>query len=251
MALSEKELLAQIDPERLPRHVAIIMDGNGRWAKRHGFADRVRGHRAGIKAVRTATRTATQLHLTALTLYAFSEENWSRPQREVNALMLLLRQYLKKEIPEMMKNNIRLVASGRLSRLPPKCREQIEKTQKATEKNTGLILNLALSYGGRTEIIDATRKILQDAAAGKIKPDELNEKHFAQYLYRPELPDPDLIIRTSGEYRISNFLLWQGAYAEFYITDVLWPDFSKKDFLVALLDYERRERRFGAVKNNK
>ena len=247
MTLSEQELLQQLDKNRLPRHIAIIMDGNGRWARLHGFKSRMSGHRAGIDAVRTATRTAAELHLHTLTLYAFSEENWSRPKREIQFLMSLLRRFLKDEIPELMENNIRLVSSGHIRRLPDDCRMQLLETQKITQKNTGLILNLALSYGGRAEIADAVRKIATDAAAGKIHPDDITEERFAAFLYHPELPDPDLIIRTSGEYRISNFLLWQAAYAELYFTNVLWPDFNKRIFLEALIDYQKRERRFGGV----
>ncbi len=224
------------------------MDGNGRWAKIHGFKDRTRGHRAGIEAVRAATRTSAQLHLSALTLYAFSEENWSRPAYEIRFLMGLLRQFLKDEIPELMENNIRLIASGRLQRLPKDCMRQLEDTMRITEKNTGLILNLALSYGGRAEIVDAVRGILKDAASGKIGDADISEEMLARYLYHPELPDPDLIIRTSGEYRISNFLLWEAAYTEYYFTGALWPDFNKEIFLEALLDYQKRERRFGGVR---
>lgn len=245
--MSEKELLSKIDPGRMPRHVGIIMDGNGRWAKIHGFKDRTRGHRAGIEAVRSATRTAAELHLFALTLYAFSEENWSRPGYEIRFLMGLLRQFLKDEIPELMENNIRLIASGRLQRLPEDCLRQLEDSMRITEKNTGLVLNLALSYGGRAEIVDAVRRILQDAITGKIKDADLSEEMVARYLYHPELPDPDLIIRTSGEYRISNFLLWEAAYTEYYFTDALWPDFNKTIFFEALLDYQKRERRFGGA----
>jgi len=247
MSLSEQELFQQLDKTRLPRHVAIIMDGNGRWARLHGFKNRMSGHRAGVDAVRAATRTAAELHLYALTLYAFSEENWSRPKREIQFLMSLLRRFLKDETPELMENNIRLVSSGHIQRLPDDCQSQLFETQKITQKNTGLILNLALSYGGRAEIADAVRKIAMDAAAGKIRPDDLTEERFASFLYHPEIPDPDLIIRTSGEYRISNFLLWQAAYAELYFTNVLWPDFNKRVFLEALIDYQKRERRFGGV----
>lgn len=248
MSKSEKELLARLDQDRLPRHVAIIMDGNGRWARQHGFKERIRGHEAGIEAVRTATRTAAQLHLQALTLYAFSEENWARPKTEINFLMRLLKRFLKDEIPEMMENNIRLIASGRLHRLPKDCLQQLEETQMATGENTGLILNLALSYGGRAEIIDAVRKIFLAVRDKKITTRDVTEDLFSRFLYHPELPDPDLIIRTSGEFRVSNFLLWQGAYAEYYITDVLWPDFNKQTFIEALLEYQKRERRFGGVR---
>ena len=248
MTESEKELLARLDHDHLPRHVAIIMDGNGRWARKHGFKERIRGHEAGIEAVRAATRTSAQLYLHTLSLYAFSEENWSRPKTEINFLMRLLKRFLREEIPEMMENNIRLIASGRLNRLPKNCLQQLEETQNVTSKNTGLILNLALSYGGRAEIIDAARKILSDAGEKNIKPADITEELFSRFLYHPELPDPDLIIRTSGEFRVSNFLLWEGAYAEYYITDVLWPDFNKKVFIEALLEYQRRERRFGGVR---
>jgi undecaprenyl diphosphate synthase len=247
MVLSEKDLLEQIDTSRLPGHVAIIMDGNGRWAKKRGFFDRTRGHRAGIDSVRTATRTAAELHLKALTLYAFSEENWSRPKTEIAVLMKFLQRFLKEEIPELMENNIRLTASGSLNRLPANCLKQLEETKKITRKNTGLVLNLALSYGGRSEIIYATKKLIQDLKNGKICEENITEDLFSRYLYQPDLPDPDLIIRTSGEFRVSNFLIWEGAYAEYYITDVLWPDFNKKVFLEALLDYQKRERRFGGV----
>jgi len=246
--VSEKDLLAKLDPARLPRHVGIIMDGNGRWAKIHGFKDRTQGHQAGIEAVRVSTRAAAELRLFALTLYAFSEENWARPGYEINFLMRLLSQFLKEEIPELMENNIRLIASGRLHRFPEDCLRQLEETMRTTEKNTGLLLNLALSYGGRAEIVDAVSRILKDAEAGKISEGDLSEQLIGRYLYHPELPDPDLIIRTSGEFRTSNFLLWEAAYAEYYITDVLWPDFNKSIFLEALVDYQKRERRYGGVR---
>jgi len=201
----------------------------------------------GVQAVRAATRTASELRLEALTLYAFSEENWSRSKSEIALLMGLLRRFLREEIPEMMQNNIRLVSSGRIHRLPEDCRRQLEETERLTQGNTGLVLNLALSYGGRSEIVDAARRICEEAVAGRLAPEELTEERFSAYLYRPELPPPDLIIRTSGEYRISNFLLWEGAYAELYFTKVLWPDFNRRVFLEALLDYQGRERRFGGV----
>jgi len=243
----EKELLNRLNPDRLPLHVAIIMDGNGRWARQRGFKERTRGHEAGIEAVRTATRTAARLHLGFLTLYAFSEENWSRPATEIKFLMRLLEKFLKDEIPELMENNIRLVSSGRIRRLPDSCLRQLGETREATKNNTGLVLNLALSYGGRSEIVDAARSLLEEAKAGRIKPEEVTEEVFSRHLYRPEIPDPDLIIRTSGEFRVSNFLIWEGAYSEYYITDVLWPDFDGKAFYEALLSYQARERRFGRV----
>ncbi|HOE62955.1 MAG TPA: isoprenyl transferase [Candidatus Sumerlaeota bacterium] len=245
MGSPEQELLKKIDFDRLPQHVAIIMDGNGRWARRHGLRSRTQGHRAGIESVRAASRTAAELGMKALTLYAFSEENWSRSKTEVSTLMSLLRRFLKDEIPELMQNNIRLVASGRLFRLPDDCRRQLEETKRITGANSGLVLNLALSYGGRAEIVDAARQIAEETVSGRLKPKDIDEAAFTRRLYLPELPDPDLIIRTSGERRISNFLLWQAAYAEFHFTEVLWPDFRKRDFLLAILDYQQRERRFG------
>jgi len=247
MTPSEKEILSRLNTDRMPVHVAIIMDGNGRWAKRHGFKSRTKGHQAGIEAVRAATRTAAELHLTVLTLYAFSEENWLRPKHEISFLMRLLSHFLKEEIPELMENNIRLVASGRLFRLPENCKKQLDETRSITAQNTGLVLNLALSYGGRSEIVDAVREILLRIRQGEIQEKDISEQLISKYLYQPELPPPDLIIRTSGEYRTSNFLLWQGAYAEYCFTDVLWPDFNKTEFLKALLDYQSRERRFGGV----
>lgn len=251
MPPSEKELLEKLDPDRLPRHIAIIMDGNGRWARQHGFKERTRGHRAGIDAVRATTRASAELGIGVLTLYAFSEENWSRPRREIRVLMSLLEKFLKEEIPELNENNIRLTASGRLHRLPDSSLKQLKRTMQATSDNTGLILNLALSYGGRAEIVDAARQAMEDFKKGLLNPEELDEKSFSGYMYQPGLPDPDLIIRTSGEYRVSNFLTWEGAYSEYYFTPVLWPDFNKKVLLEAVLDYQSRERRFGGVKNKK
>lgn len=244
----EEELFAALDPARLPRHVAVIMDGNGRWAKSRGYAARIFGHRAGTESVRACTRTAAALRLTALTLYAFSKENWRRPRAEVAALMDLLDQYLVKEVPELMENNVRLVASGELEDLRPKTREKLRATMEKTAANTGLVLNLALSYGARSEITRAARRAMEMARAGELAPEDLTTDLFGQLLDHPELGDPDLLIRTSGELRVSNFLLWQIAYSEFVITDVLWPDFRRVDFLRALVDFQRRDRRFGGVR---
>ncbi|MBX7244919.1 MAG: isoprenyl transferase [Candidatus Sumerlaeaceae bacterium] len=243
----ERELLLQIVPERLPRHIAIIMDGNGRWARQAGFRDRIRGHEAGIDSVRTAVRACGELHLRALTLYAFSVENWQRPKKEVDALMRLLIRFLNEEIPELNENNVRLVASGRTQDLSDECRRALDNTMAVTAGNTGLVLNLALSYGGRTEIIEAVRQIATEALAGTLDPVSLTEEAFSARLYHPELGDPDLLVRTSGEFRVSNFLLWQIAYTEIYVTPTLWPDFRRAHLYEAILDYEKRERRFGKV----
>ncbi|HPB29949.1 MAG TPA: isoprenyl transferase [Candidatus Sumerlaeota bacterium] len=247
MSAREVKIPEGLDSARLPRHVAIIMDGNGRWARQRGFLDRTRGHRAGVDAVRAATRTAAELGIHALTLYAFSEENWSRPKSEISVLMSLLKRFLKDEIPELSDNNIRLVTSGRLHRLPDEVLKQMDDTMRATASNTGLILNLALSYGGRAEIVDAAKAIIRKAIRGEIAPEVLTEEMFARHLYQPDLPDPDLIIRTSGERRVSNFLIWEGAYSEYYFSEVLWPDFNREVFLEALFDYQNRDRRFGGI----
>jgi undecaprenyl diphosphate synthase len=240
-------LLAQIDRTRLPAHVAVIMDGNGRWAKGRGFRDRIRGHERGIDAVRETVTACAELHLTALTLYSFSKENWSRPKREVQALMSLLEKFLIDERPTLMKNRVRLVASGDLDDLPVRPRATLDETIALTAGNDGMVLNLALSYGGRQEITAAARQLAEKAKAGEIQPDAIDENLFAQHLHHPELPHPDLMIRTSGEMRISNFLLWQLAYAELVVTPVLWPDFRRDDLHRALVEYQKRERRFGGV----
>lgn len=246
-AEEEKKLLARLDRERLPRHVGIIMDGNGRWAQLHGFRERVKGHEAGIESVRSATRFAGSVGIESLTLYAFSRENWNRPQTEIRALMHFLETFLYREVEELNSNNVQLIASGSLSDLPNGCLKALDHAQNATRGNSGLILNLALSYGGRTEIVDAVRRIGQAIQRGELQPDEISEQTLHEHLYHPELGDPDLIIRTSGEFRISNFLLWQAAYSEFYITPVLWPDFRKRHFLEALIAYQSRNRRFGGI----
>lgn len=228
----------------LPRHIAIIMDGNGRWARQRGLP-RIAGHNEGINSVREVTRECGQLGIKVLTLYTFSIENWSRPAQEVSGLMTLLMHTIRNEIEDLDRNNVRLNLIGRLSDLPPQPLADLEAGVARTKNNTGLILNLALSYGSRAEILDATRALMQAAVAGQISPAELNEKVFSQYLYTRDLPDPDLLIRTSGEMRVSNFLLWQLAYTEIYVTPVYWPDFRVRELLLAIVDYQKRERRFG------
>ena len=230
----------------LPRHIAIIMDGNGRWAKRRGLP-RTLGHRAGIKSVRRIVEACVELKISVLTLYAFSMENWKRPQREIDTLMRLLSEFLEKEIDEMNEHNIRFTAIGRTEALPEFVRQRLERTIQATAKNTGLVLNLALNYGGRTEIVDAVRKIVSEAKQDHLRPEDVDEDSFSRYLYTHALPDPDLLIRTSGEMRVSNFLLWQISYSEIYVTKKLWPDFTKRDLEEAIRDFQRRERRFGAT----
>lgn len=231
---------------KLPIHVAIIMDGNGRWAKKRGLP-RTAGHRAGVKAVKRVVRIAGEIGVKYLTLFTFSTENWKRPKSEVSAIMKLLEETTRKELSELLENNVRLIATGDIERLPEKRREVLVDAVNKTIDNTGLVLNLALNYSGRNEIIEAVRNIARDVAVGRMKPEMINDGLFATYLQTNGLPDPDLLIRTSGEMRISNFLLWQTSYTELYVTDVLWPDFSEDDFLQALLDYQSRERRFGKV----
>ena len=228
----------------MPRHVAVIMDGNGRWAERRGLS-RIEGHRAGLEAVRAVVRAAHELAVRNLTLYAFSLENWSRPKAEVDELMRLLEHYLEAEREEVMRNRIRVRAIGRADLLPPGVRRRLEQVIEESKENREMTLVFAISYGGRAEIVDAARKLLRDFELGKVDPERLDEKTFAAYLYEPELPDPDLLIRTGGESRVSNFLLWQIAYTEIHSTEVMWPDFRKGHFVEALLDYQSRERRFG------
>ncbi|MCM8794715.1 MAG: isoprenyl transferase [Candidatus Omnitrophica bacterium] len=235
----------RLDLENLPRHVAVIMDGNGRWARKRGLP-RVMGHRAGIKSVRAVVEAARQVGVQVLTLYAFSVENWKRSEREVNTLMRLLDEYLHRELPNLMENEIRLNVLGDIQGLPPKVREHLEEVMEKTGRNRRLLLNLALNYGARSEILQAAKKFARDVQAGKKDPAGLDEELFKTYLYTDGQPDPDLLIRTSGEHRISNFLLWQISYAELYWTPALWPDFGKKEFIEALVEYQRRERRFGA-----
>lgn len=235
-----------LDRNNLPKHIAIIMDGNGRWARKRGLP-RVMGHRAGIKSVRETVTTCAEFGIKALTLYAFSKENWQRPRKEVNTLMSLLKQYLDKEEKELMDNNIKFISIGEKEQLPKKVQERLNQVEKLTKNNTGLILNLALNYGSRTEIVDAARKIAALVKDNNLKLEELDEKSFSKFLYTKDLPDPDLLIRTSGEMRVSNFLLWQISYAEIYVTKKLWPDFRKKDLIMAIKDFQKRERRFGGL----
>ena len=230
--------------KNIPQHIAVIMDGNGRWAARRGFS-RIEGHRAGIKTAREVMQAASDLGVKVLTLYTFSTENWKRPKTEVSALFKLLEYYLGSEGDKLLKNNIRFQVIGRLRELPDSLRRKLEAQIEKTKNNTGLILNLALNYGGRPEIIDAVCNIVKDVREGKIGPGDIDEKSFADYLYTGSLPDPDLLIRTSGEFRISNFLLWQIAYSEICVVEKLWPDFTKEDFKKCVLDYQARERRFG------
>ena len=230
----------------LPRHVAIIMDGNGRWAKERHLP-RIEGHRAGAESARVIIRTAGELGIKYLTLYAFSVENWNRPKEEVDALMKYLVHYLKTETPELNKNNVRLEIIGQIYRLPEMVQEHLKKTLATLSKNNGLTLIMALSYGGRTEIVDAVRSIGKKIKAGELDPADINEQVFAQHLYTRNIPDPDVLIRTSGEMRVSNFLLWQISYTELVVTPILWPDFRKPQFHTALEAYVRRHRRFGAL----
>jgi undecaprenyl diphosphate synthase len=237
-------LKEQIDLTRLPQHVAVIMDGNGRWAREHG-QPRVFGHRNGVKAVRETTEAAAEIGVKWLTLYAFSTENWSRPQFEVGALMTLLVETLRKEIETLNKNNIRLQAIGDLSKLPGKTHKALLEGIENTSGNDRMTLTLALNYSSRWEITTAGRNLASAVQAGKISVDEISEETFNTFLSTAHMPDPELLIRTSGECRISNYLLWQIAYAELYFTKIFWPDFSKEDFFQALIDYQHRERRFG------
>ncbi|NQU12579.1 MAG: isoprenyl transferase [Desulfobacteraceae bacterium] len=236
-----------IDSNKLPEHVAIIMDGNGRWAKKRSI-NRVRGHQQGAETVRKIVRTSREMGLQWLTLYAFSEENWKRPQREIGALMKLLKRFLKGELEEMQENGIRLQSIGRIEKLPEDTRKVLLDVMDQTASNKDMVLTLALSYGGRQEILDATRKIGAEIEKGKISADEISEQLISNSLYSAEMPDPELLIRTSGEYRVSNFLLWQIAYTEIYITPTLWPDFSKDEYLEAIQNFQERERRFGGTK---
>jgi undecaprenyl diphosphate synthase len=241
-------LLAQaIDPERLPSHIAIIMDGNGRWANRRSLP-RVAGHKAGIEPVRSTVETCARLGIEALTLYAFSVENWKRPRGEVETLWRLLRHYLRLELPNLMENDIRLTAIGRVEALPAQVRRELEAAAEETACNRGLRVNLAINYSGRAEIADAVNALIEEARVeGRLSELRIDEEAIAARLYTAGLPDPDLLIRTSGEMRISNFLLWQIAYAELYVTETFWPDFRRGDLLRAILEYQKRDRRFGGL----
>jgi undecaprenyl diphosphate synthase len=242
----EEELVRSIDFDRLPRHVAVIMDGNGRWAQlRH--KRRVEGHRAGIHAVRDTVETSARIGLEVLTLYAFSIENWKRPQSEVATLMSLLKRYLRSELDILLKNNIRFRVLGRAHELPSDVQEELRRAEERTSVNTGLSFNIALNYGGRAEITDAVRELYRELLRDGRDPSRIDERTLSAHLYTAGQPDPDLLIRTSGELRISNFLLWQIAYAEIWVTDVLWPDFRRRHLLQAIGDYQKRDRRYGGI----
>src|SRR6478736_3936079 len=239
----DEALAREIDFERLPSHVAMIMDGNGRWAaQRH--LPRVEGHRAGIDSVRDVVETSARLGIDVLTLYAFSVENWKRPRAEVNTLMMLLKRYIRLELNTLLKNNIKFRVIGRAEELAPDVQDELEIGIRQTAANTGMRFNIALNYGGRAEIVDAARR----AIAAGVKADDLDERRFGEFLYTAGQPDPDLLIRTSGEMRVSNFLLWQIAYAEIWVTDTLWPDFRCRHLLEAILAYQKRDRRYGGIK---
>ncbi|MGB9770483.1 MAG: isoprenyl transferase [Candidatus Kapaibacteriota bacterium] len=246
---SETDLSSQneiLKSYKLPKHIGIIMDGNGRWAIEHGLS-RTEGHKQGIESVRDIVKACAQLGVPFLTLYAFSLENWKRPSSEVGVLMNLLEYYLKKEIKELNANNVRLLAIGKISSLPKKVQRLLFDSIEITSKNTGLTLTLALSYSGRWDIVRAVQMIAHDIRRGKIAPEDITEEIFSNYLQTSQLPDPDLIIRTSGELRLSNFLLWESAYSEIYISSKYWPEFRRQDLYEAIRDYSRRERRFGKI----
>jgi undecaprenyl diphosphate synthase len=237
-------LVAQINKEKVPQHIAIIMDGNGRWAKKQG-ENRIYGHYEGVNSVRDVVAAAGEVGVKYITLYAFSTENWNRPKEEVDALMELLVSTITAETPQLNNKNVRLQAIGNLNSLPPACLQELNESIELTSKNTGLTLVLALSYSSKWELISAVKQIATDAKNGLVNIEDITEKNIEQYLCTKHIPDPELMIRTSGEHRISNFLLWQLAYAEFYFTDKLWPDFRKDDLYEAILNYQNRERRFG------
>jgi len=243
---AERALLDEVDLARLPRHIAIIMDGNGRWARQRG-SPRVEGHRAGIASVRETVETCARLHLDALTLYAFSVENWKRPRFEIVTLMTLLKEYLNRELANLLKNDIRFRVVGRMNELDASVQKELAKGLAATSSCRGMTFNIALNYGGRTEIVDACRSIANDIGAGRLTPEQIDEETLGSRLGTAGLPDPDLLIRTSGEMRVSNFLLWQIAYSEIWVTPTLWPDFRKRHLFEAILDYQKRERRYGGV----
>ena len=242
----EERLLADLDAQRLPQHIAVIMDGNGRWAQRRHLP-RIAGHRAGVQSARTVIETCARLNIPALTLYAFSMENWRRPKAEIDFLMRLLREYLRKELPVIHRNNIRLLVIGRPDHLPEAVRTDVERAMKQTAGNSGMQLAVALNYGGRAELVDAFNRILDRVRNNGLANARVDEEMISQHLYTAGLPDPDLLIRTSGELRVSNFLLWQIAYAEIYVTETLWPDFTRAQLFEALLDFQKRERRYGGL----
>jgi undecaprenyl diphosphate synthase len=246
-ASKEWELARALDPKRIPHHIAIIMDGNGRWARRRGLP-RAAGHKAGMDSVRMAVEACSRMGVEALTLYAFSAENWKRPRTEVAMLWRLLRVYLRREMPELNRQRVRFGCIGRLEALPEEVRVELDAARSATAHNTGLRLNVALNYSGRAELVDAVNSILAEARErGRNEDLRVDEQRIASHLYTAGMPEPDLLIRTSGEMRISNFLLWQIAYAELYVTETLWPDFRRADLFAAILDYQKRDRRFGGL----
>ena len=245
---AEAELLASMDAERLPRHIAVIMDGNGRWAKQRG-KPRIFGHKAGAESVRAILDTCARLRIEAVTLYAFSTENWKRPKAEVSGLMSMLKSYLRSELREVSENNIRFQAIGDIAGLSHDVQNEIAWAMEQTAANTGTVLSVALNYGGRAEILEACKKAVRSATVDGIPLDDLREEHIEQNLYTHGLPDVDLLIRTSGEMRISNFLLWQLAYSEIFVTPTLFPDFRRKEIFEAILDFQKRDRRFGDVKS--
>lgn len=242
----EESLLEKIDPARLPRHIAVIMDGNGRWARARNLP-RVEGHRAGIGAVREIVETAARLELPVITLYAFSVENWKRPRYEVATLMMLLKEYLRKELATLLENNIRFVAIGRVDGLDESVQRELRYAEQKTAENTGLLFQIALNYGGRAEIVDTCNRIMSILREKEMSDAVIDEAFFSDHLYTANVDDPDLLIRTSGELRVSNFLLWQIAYAEIHVTKTLWPDFRRRHLFEAIVDFQARERRYGGV----
>ncbi|HVJ47772.1 isoprenyl transferase [Desulfitobacterium sp.] len=244
----DKEVFSseKIDLQHLPRHIAIIMDGNGRWAKKRGLPRKM-GHSAGVEALRDVVKTCSNLGVEVLTVYAFSTENWRRPKEEVGILMSLLTEYLRRELRELHENKVKIKTLGDISLLPIEAQKELVKATKQTESNSGLILNLALNYGGRAEITRALRKLGEEILQGKLTPEEIDEQRISSSLYTADLPDPDLLIRTSGEMRLSNFMLWQLAYTEIVVTEQLWPDFNPQTLLAAIKTYQQRERRFGGI----
>lgn len=244
--IKKKKTEIILDKDNIPEHIAIIMDGNGRWAKKRNLP-RTMGHRAGVEAIRRILKEANKIGVKYLTLYAFSTENWKRPKEEVSALMNLLVEYLKKELEELNKNGVVIRISGDITKLPQNAENEITKAVNTTKDNKGLVLNLAFNYGGRDEILRAVKNIAEDYKDNKIKSDEITEKTFSSYLYTYDIPDPDLIIRPSGEQRISNFLLWQCAYSEFWYSDICWPDFKEEHLHKAIYDFQHRNRRYGGI----
>ncbi len=242
----EERLLTELDANKLPQHIAVIMDGNGRWAQRRHLP-RIAGHRAGVQSARAIIETCAKLNIPALTLYAFSMENWRRPKAEIDFLMRLLREYLRKELPVIHRNNIRFMVIGRPDQLPEAVRADVDRAMQQTAGNSGMQLAVALNYGGRAELVDAFNRILDRVRNNGLATARVDEEMISQHLYTAGLPDPDLLIRTSGEMRVSNFLLWQIAYAEIYVTETLWPDFTRAQLFEALLDFQKRERRYGGL----